>query len=157
MHDPDSERCRRFVNPDRKGGFGLRNLLASVPGPTSATAQAPDLRPIASAKDKGFWTQRLRSRMHRWTRSRWSAPRRSWTANMQAQSVGIWLPIKSQMYGSGPRASTLQLTLRAVVFEAKVSVQRSFTRSSKEASLPSQAGSIAPCCAEGFLMQVAAC
>ncbi|CAE7701651.1 Smyd1 [Symbiodinium pilosum] len=30
MHDPDSERCRRFVNPDRKGGFGLRNLLASA-------------------------------------------------------------------------------------------------------------------------------
>ena len=30
MHASESDRCRRLVNPDQRGGFGLRNLVASV-------------------------------------------------------------------------------------------------------------------------------
>ena len=32
MHAPPPERCRGVLNPDRRGGFGLRNLVASVTG-----------------------------------------------------------------------------------------------------------------------------
>ncbi|CAE7306247.1 unnamed protein product [Symbiodinium necroappetens] len=48
MHASESDRCRRLVNPDQRGGFGLRNLVASA----TVQNESMDQRQVERAQKK---------------------------------------------------------------------------------------------------------